>query len=87
MNASVLQINAFSLLGMFRRIADRACRRGVHLAFAYPGLRQRHEEAKANGTKAAKPTTVLAMAKLVAFFVLPAIGLVLANVLAGTSSS
>ncbi len=84
---SVLQINALSILGIFAGLLIGLAGVACISRFAYPGLRQRHEEAKANGTKAAKPTTVLAMAKLVAFFVLPALGLVIANVLAGTSSS
>ncbi|MCP5084455.1 MAG: hypothetical protein GY948_22425 [Alphaproteobacteria bacterium] len=84
---SVLQINALSLLGIFAGLLIGLAGVACISRFAYPGLRQRHEEAKANGTKAAKPSTVLAMAKLVAFFVLPAMGLVIANVLSGTSSS
>lgn len=83
----VLQINALSLLGLFAGLLIGLAGVACISRFAYPGLRQRHEEAKANGTKTAKPSTVLAIAKLVAFFVLPAMGLVLANVLAGTSSS
>lgn len=84
---SILQINALSLLGIFAGLLIGLAGVACISRFAYPGLRQRHEEAKANGTKAAKPSTVLAVAKLVAFFVLPALGLVIANVLAGTSSS
>ncbi len=84
---TVLQINAISLLGVFAGLLIGLAGVAWISRFAYPGLRQRHEEAKAHGTKAAKPTTVLSWAKLVAFFVLPAIGLVLANVIAGTGSS
>ena len=84
---SVLQINALSLMGIFAGLLIGLAGVACISRFAYPSLRQRHEEAKANGLKAAKPTTVLALAKLVAFFVLPALGLVIANVLAGTGSS
>ena len=84
---AVLQINAVSLMGIFAGLLVGLAGVACISRFAYPGLRQRHEEAKANGTKAAKPATVLAMAKLVAFFVLPAMGLVLANVFSGVGSS
>ncbi len=84
---SVLQINAVSLMGIFAGLLIGLAGVACISRFAYPGLRQRHEEAKAHGSKAAKPATVLAMAKLVAFFVLPALGLVIANVLAGTGES
>ena len=84
---SILQINAFSLIGILAGLLIGLAGVACISKFAYPGLRQRHEEAKAHGTKAAKPSTVLAMAKLVAFFVLPAMGLMIANVFAGTGSS
>ena len=84
---SMLQINAVSVLGIFAGLLVGLAGVACISRFAYPGLRQRHEEAKANGVKAAKPSTVLAVAKLVAFFVLPALGLVIANVLTGTGSS
>ena len=84
---SVLLINALSILGIFAGLLIGLAGVACISRFAYPGLRQRHEEAKANGTKAAKPSTVLAVAKLAAFFVLPTLGLMIANVLAGTGSS
>lgn len=83
---SVLQINALSVLGIFAGLLVGLAGVAWISKFAYPGLRQRHEEAKAHGTKAAKPSTVLSWAKLVAFFVLPAIGLILANVIAGAGT-
>ena len=83
----MLQINALSVLGIFAGLLVGLAGVACISKFAYPSLRQRHEEAKANGMKAAKPSTVLALAKLVAFFVLPALGLVVANILSGAGSS
>ncbi|MEM8648102.1 MAG: hypothetical protein AAGF86_17385 [Pseudomonadota bacterium] len=83
----MLQINAFSVLGIFVGLLVGLAGVACLSKFAYPSLRLRHEEAKANGLKAAKPGTVLAVAKLVAFFVLPALGLVVANILSGAGSS
>ena len=55
--------------------------------FAHAKLRDRHEEAKAHGRRVPAPSTVMAVAKLFAFFVLPAVGLVLFNAIAGTAES
>ncbi len=85
--AAAFDINAVSVLGIFAGMLVGLTAVAMISRFAYSGLRQRHEEAKVNGTKAAKPSTVLAIAKLCAFFVLPALGLVIANMLAGGGSS
>ena len=83
----LFQINAVSLLGVFVGLLLGLTAVAVISRFAYPALRHRHELAKVNGVRSAKPGTVLTLAKLAAFFLLPALGLVLANALNGNGSS
>ena len=59
---SVLQINEVSILGIFAGLLVGLAGVACISKFAYPSLRQRHEEAKAHGTKAAKPTIAVAIA-------------------------
>ncbi len=84
---ALFDLNPFSVLGIFAGLLLGLAGVAFISRFAHAGLRKRHEEAKVNGQRAAKPSTVMALAKLVAFFILPALGLVVFNVLAGTASS
>ena len=84
---ALFDLNPFSVLGLFAGLLVGLAGVAVISRFAHAGLRKRHEEAKVNGQRAAKPSTVMAIAKLLAFFVLPAAGLVVFNLLAGTATS
>ena len=85
--AGLFQLNPFSVLGIFVGLFIGLAIVAFISRFAHKRLRDRHEEAKAHGRKAPAPSTVMAVAKLFAFFVLPAVGLVLFNVIAGTAES
>ncbi len=84
---ALFQLNPFSVLGIFVGLLFGLAMVAFISRFAHAKLRDRHEEAKALGRRAPAPSTVMALAKLFAFFVLPAVGLVLFNVIAGTAES
>ena len=83
----LFHLNPFSVLGIFVGLFIGLAIVAFISRFAHAKLRDRHEEAKAHGRRAAAPSTVMAIAKLFAFFVLPAAGLVLFNVIAATAES
>ena len=85
--AGLFQLTPFSVLGIFVGLFFGLAVVAFISRFAHARIRDRHEKAKAHGRKAPAPSTVMAVAKLFAFFVLPAVGLVLFNVIAGTAES
>ncbi len=84
---SLLDLNPFSVLGVFAGMLVGLALVAFISRFAHAVLRDRHETAKVEGRKATKPSTVLALAKLFAFFILPTVGLVTFNVIAGTGTA
>ena len=84
---ALFQLNPFSVLGIFFGLLVGLAMVAFISRFAHARLRDKHEEAKAHGRRAPAPSTVMALAKLFAFFVLPAAGLVLFNVIAATAES
>ena len=84
---ALFDLNPFSVLDVFAGMLIGLALVAFISRFAHAGLRDRHETAKVEGRKSTKPSTVLAIAKLFAFFVLPAVGLVTFNVMAGTGAA
>ena len=83
----IFELNPFSILGLFAGMLFGLAVVAFISRFAHAGLRDRYEEAKALGARGTKPSTVLAIAKLFAFFVFPALGVIFCNVLAGGAVS
>ena len=84
---ALFDLNPFSILGIFAGLLLGLAIVAFISRFAHARIRDRHEEAKAHGRRAPAPSTVMGVAKLLAFFVLPALGLMLFNVLAGVAES
>ena len=83
----LLHLNPFSVMGIFAGLLVGLAIVAFISRFAHAKIRDRHEEAKAHGRRAPAPSTVMGIAKLFAFFVLPALGLILFNVIAATAES
>ncbi|MEM7426569.1 MAG: hypothetical protein AAF441_10765 [Pseudomonadota bacterium] len=84
---ALFDLNPFSVLGLFVGLLMGLAIVAFISRFGHAKIRDRHEQAKAHGRRAPAPSTVMGLAKLFAFFVLPTLGLVLFNVLAGTVES
>ncbi len=83
---AIYDLNPVSILGMFGGMLLGLTVVGFISRFAHAGLRNRYEQAKANGHKVMSPAMVMIIAKLFAFLILPVLGLVIFNVLAGVAA-
>jgi hypothetical protein len=70
-----MAFSVYSLIGGLAMLIVGIVDLGVMRAAIYPGLRQRHEEAKVTGRQGIEPNVVMAVFKAVNLVALPALGL------------